>query len=387
MLKRKLILAALGVCLLGVGGVFPAGVIEQATAQAASQTPPTVTIDAVTGEGMSSDAARLDAFRNAISQAVGVFVRADTTVQDYVTQSDKVRTSSQGFIKSFKKLQESKGPDGVFTAVYQVVVSTQPLQADVQSVVGAEFRNVGHPTVAVVGWFQGRDRAETEVNSIAVAALNRALIQRGYKVRDASEVARLRKEDKDISKAAGLSQPNNFDQVAQMIANRLKADIYVTTFGSVGQGKASVATRMYNAYTGQIFGSETGYGTVRGGNLSDHKKAVDDAITTSMKTVLNQVSNHWQDVLTNGQEFIVVLDGFKEAKQRRAFSKALAEATGVTDVKTLMAAGGRAEFSVYASAEPFDLFDEIIELAGVQGLKFVKDEAVVRGGRAVFVLR
>jgi len=385
MLTKKIYLAALATVLLAAGPLSLPDHVNNV--QAATQQASDVTLEAVMGEGMTADAARQDAFRNAIAQAVGVFVRADTVVQDYITKSDKVRTSSQGFIKSFQKLQESKGSDGVVSAVYRVVVSTKPLQADVASVVGAEFRNVGHPTVAVVGWFKGRDRGETEVNSIAVAALNRALINRGYKVRDASEIERLRREDQEIIKASEALQPGNFDQVAQLIANRLKADIYVTTFGSVGQGKASVATKMYNAYTGQIFGSETGYGTMRGSSLSDAKKSVDEAISASMQVVLNQVSNHWQDVLTNGQEFIVVLDGFKDARQRRDFSKILSEATGVTDVKTLMAAGGRAEFSVYASAQPFDLFDEIVELAGGLGMKFVKDEAVVRGGRAVFILR
>lgn len=353
---------------------------------AASHQPSEIVIDAVTGEGMTTDAARADAFRNAIAQAVGVFVQSDTLVEDYVTKSDKIRTSSKGFIKNFSQLKESKASDGVISVVLKVVVSTEPLKQDLQSVVGQEFRNVGHPRVAVVGWFKGRDRAESEVNSIAVTALNRELIQRGYKVVDPYEIDRLRKEDQELIKASGAAKPDHFAEVAQMIANRLKADIYVTTFGSVGQGKASVATKMYNSYTGQIFGSETGYGSMAGGSLSDAKKAVDDAITKSMKTVLGQVSSHWQDVLTHGQEFIVVLDGC-DGKQRRAFKHVLSDASGVTEVKPTMMAPGHAEFSVMANAEPYDLFDEIIELAEAQGLKFVNDEALVRGGRAVFILR
>lgn len=357
-------------------------------ARAATQQSQTeVVIDAVTGEGMNMEAARADAFRNAIAQAVGVFVRSDTVVEDYVTKSDKIRTSSRGFIKTFHQLNESTASDGVITVVLKVVVSTEALQEDLKSVVGHEFRNVGHPRVAVVGWFKGRDRSESEVNSIAVAALNRALIQRGYKVVDPFEIDRLRKEDSSLVQASGAVQQDTFDQMAQLIANRLKADIYVTTFGSVGQGKASVATKMYNSYTGQIFGSETGYGTVRGQSLSDAKKAVDDAITSSMSTVLGQVSNHWQDVLTNGQEFIIVFDGYTDGKQRRIFKQLLSEASGVSNVKQLMAGGTHAEFSVFAHAEPIDLFDEIVELAESKGMAFVNDEPVMRGGRALFILR
>lgn len=382
MKAKNLLLSVFAASSLAVPTLLP-----NLSARAASVQLSDVTIEAVTGEGMSAAAAQADAFRNAIAQAVGVYVQADTLVEDYVTKSDKIRTSSKGFIKSFQKLKETKGADGVFSVIMKIVVSIKPLAEDVESVVGAEFRNVGHPTVAVVGWFKGRDRAESEVNANAVATLNKALIQRGYKVVDASEVERLRKEDKEIVKASGAAQASAFDEVAQMIANKLLADIYVTTYGSVGEGKASVATKMYNAYTGQIFGSDTGYGNMASNTLNDAKKAVDDAIARSMQTILGQVSGHWQDVLQNGQEFIIVVDGLKDGKQRRDFKKVLESASGVTTVKQLNAAGNHAEFSVYASAEPIDLFDEIIEGAEAAGMKFVRDEAVVRGGRAVFILK
>lgn len=383
MLSKKL-LYVIAASLLAVPVVLPDLSVQ---AQANQVRLDDVTLEAVTGEGMSAAAAQADAFRNAISQAVGVYVQADTLVEDYVTKSDKIRTSSKGFIKSFQKIKEEKAPDGVISVTLKVVVSIKPLAADVAEVVGAEFRNVGHPTVAVVGWFKGRDRAEAEVNENAVSALNRALINRGYKVVDAVQIEKLRKEDQEIIKASGAAQTSNFDQVAQMIANKLVADIYVTTFGSVGQGKASVASKMYNAYTGQVFGSETGYANMAGTSLTDAKKAVDTAITNSMQTILGQVSNHWQDVLTNGQEFVVVIEGLKDGKQRRDFKKVLESATGVSNVKALNAGTTRAEFSVYASAEPLDLFDEIIEGAEALGMKFVRDEAIVRGGRAIFILK
>lgn len=343
-----------------------------------------VSFDAVTGEGTNSESARADAFRNAIAQAVGVYVQADTVIQDYITKSDKIRTSSKGFIKSFKLISEQKQSDGIIKAVYQIVVSTKPLAEDVADVVGQEFRNVGHPTVAVVGWFKGNNREETEVNVQAVTALNRALIQRGYKVVDASEIEKLRKQDSEIAKASGNLQLSNFESVAQQIANKLLADIYVTTYGSYGGGKTSIATKMYNAYTGQLFGSETGYASYGGG---DAKRAVDLAISGSMNTILSQASHHWQDVLTNGLEFVVVIEGLKDGNQRRDFKRILGEASGVTNVKQVSAMGARAEFSVYATAEPIDLFDEIIEMAQQSGMKFVRDEAVVRGGRALFILR
>jgi hypothetical protein len=354
--------------------------------QAARGLKPVVVIEAVTGEGTSSESARLDAFRNGIAQAVGVYVQADTVVENYVTKSDKIRTNSKGFIKTFKLLKESKDA-GVVTGIYRIEVSTQPLQEDVQDVVGTEFRNVGHPTVSVVGWYKGRNRVEDEANDFAVTAMNRALIKRGYKVVDGWLIEKLRAQDAAIVKASGAVQQSNFDQVAQMIANKLKADIYVTTYGSVQAGKASISTKMYNSYTGQIFGTDTGYGVMRDNTVADAKAAVAAAINASMEHTLNQVSAHWQDVLTNGQEYIVVLDGYKGGKERRIFKNVLDEAEGVTEVKQLNAAGNHAEFSVYSTARPIDFFDAVIDAAEEKGLKFLNDEAVIRGGRAVFILK
>lgn len=346
-----------------------------------------VSFGAVRGEGTSAVAARQDAFRNAIAQAVGVFVRSDTTVRDYVTQSDKIRTSSQGFIKSFRLIEEKTLADGIIEAVYAIEVSTAPLKSDLKSVVGAEFSNVGHPTVAVVGAYHTGTRADREAGSTAVAALNRALINRGYKVVDAFEIERLRKEDAALRKATETATASNFDQVARAIAERLKADIYVTTFGSVSAGKASVATRMYNTSTGQVFGSETAYGNAGDTSMASAKRAVDEAITRSMDTVLNQLSNHWQNVLQSGQEYIVVFDGYRNGKERRVFKALLEQVSGITDVKQLSASASKAEFSLRGNGNPVDLFDEVIELAEAAGMKFVNDEAVIRGSRAVFLLK
>jgi hypothetical protein len=380
-LKRRMIQTFMAVAVLA-GSL----VLSGQPGEAAKGVKPIVVIDAVTGEGTTAESARLDAFRNAISQAVGVYVQADTVVENYVTKSDKIRTNSKGFIKSFKLLNESK-EQGIVSGTYRIEVSTQPLQEDVQDVVGTEFRNVGHPTVSVVGWYKGRNRLEDEVNDFAVTAMNRSLLKRGYKVVDGWLVEKLRKEDAAIVKASGAVQQSNFDQVAQMIANKLKADIYVTTYGSLQAGKASISTKMYNSYTGQIFGSETGYGAMRSGSVADAKAAVASAVTSSMEKTLGQVSGHWQDVLTNGQEYIIVLDGYKDGKDRRTFKKVLEEAEGVTEVKQLNAAGSHAEFSVYSTTRPVDFFDAVIDDAEGQGLKFVNNEAVIRGGRALFIIK
>src|SRR3990167_8473544 len=129
-LKRRMIQTFMAVAVLA-GSL----VLSGQPGEAAKGIKPIVGIDAVTGGGTTAESARLDAFRNAISQAVGFYVQADTVVENYVTKSDKIRTNSKGFIKAFKLLNESKD-QGIVSGTYRIEVSTQPLQEDVQDVVG-----------------------------------------------------------------------------------------------------------------------------------------------------------------------------------------------------------------------------------------------------------
>jgi len=359
------------------------GNINIAYAEKKAFVKPEVVIDAVEGQGLDTNAAKIDAFRNAIAQAVGVYVSSDTVVEDFVTKSDKIKTKINGFVKNSKKLDEKKA-DGIVTAVYQVTVSTEPLKEDFESVMGQEFESVGHPRVCVVGEFEGRNRLEKEINLTAVTAMNRALINRGYKVVDAWQIEKLRKEDNELAKM--VVTKDSFTDFAGKLADKLKADIYVTTFGSIQGGKSSVSTKMYNSYTAQIFGDDTGYGSVNGGTWADSKKSVDEAVSDSMERVLPLVSKHWQTVITNGQEYVVIFENVANSKQRRSLKKTLKELDGVQNVEEVTSVPTKVEFSVYASGRPDELTDSILDMLDEANLKVYKDEAVRRGGRIIFIL-
>lgn len=350
------------------------------------------------GMGTSLNNAKSDAFRNAISQVVGMYVSSDTVVENYVTTSDKIKSKVEGFIKGSKLIKENK-KDGLVYLTYEVTVSTDPVRQDLKEVVGAEFQNVGHPKVCVVGFYGSQDRGEQELNVTAVTSLNRSLIKRGYHVVDQYEIEKLRKEDQEIVKASKNFSEDNFANIAKDIANKLKSDIYVTTFGSVDGNKASVSTKVYNSYTAQIFGDETGYGVVQELSLAGQKIAVEKAISDSMEKILPLMSQHWQNVITNGQEYVLVFDNIdakKRIKIKDLFKKNDFDGINITSYKQINATPGHAEFSVYAIGDPADFFDELLvkmEELGIN-LKPIKDsktgktttEYIQRGGRVIFIL-
>lgn len=333
----------------------------------------------VQGNGTDSKTAKLDAFRNAIAQAVGTHIRSDTIVENYVTQIDKVKSKIEGFIKSSILINE-KNQNGEVIATYNIVVSTKPLKEDVKNVVGVEFENVGHPTISVI---QNKDlskRSDQELTTTAISILNSQLIKRGYKVIDFNQIETLRNDDKELSKS------NNFEQD---IANKLKSDIYATVFGSTDAIKTSLSVKIYNSYTGQILGDETGYSSVKSYSLADMKLSVENSVNQSMEKILPIVSNHWQNIITNGQEYVIVFEKLNNDQRKKI--KSLLKKSDFEDVEVIsykqnISVSGHAEFSVYVSGSPDDFFDELENKLKEENI-LLSEDPKFRSGRGIFIIK
>jgi hypothetical protein len=61
---------------------------------------------------MAKQAAKLDALRNITEQVNGVHVDSQTTVRDFITENDEVRTDVEGFISGAEIVSEEELDDG-----------------------------------------------------------------------------------------------------------------------------------------------------------------------------------------------------------------------------------------------------------------------------------
>jgi len=82
----------------------------------------TVTVE---GTGPTKDAALQDALRNAVEQAVGVMIDSSTLTQNYTVVKDEIYSNSQGFVRDFKILSESRQGGAVVLSV-EATVDTEP---------------------------------------------------------------------------------------------------------------------------------------------------------------------------------------------------------------------------------------------------------------------
>ena len=74
------------------------------------------------GYGLTKDAAIEQAKRDAVEQGLGAYMTSTTTVTA-TSIEDNIYSKAQGFVKTFKVIKESKGPDGNFEITIEAEVT------------------------------------------------------------------------------------------------------------------------------------------------------------------------------------------------------------------------------------------------------------------------
>jgi hypothetical protein len=75
---------------------------------------------------MAKRAAKLDALRNLLEQVHGVRIKSDTTVRDFVSQSDDMRARVNSFIQGARVVSERPLGDGSYEV--EVEIDVEPLR-------------------------------------------------------------------------------------------------------------------------------------------------------------------------------------------------------------------------------------------------------------------
>ena len=101
----------------------------------------------VDGIGVSPEAAKKNAFRNAVSKVVGSFIENDILIKNDKIIEDKLLEYSGGFVETFEVISESKDKDGLFKvklkakiAQQTVVQKLRSMKIDVKSVSGSNLK-------------------------------------------------------------------------------------------------------------------------------------------------------------------------------------------------------------------------------------------------------
>jgi len=82
----------------------------------------------VSGIGIDRDSAIKQGLRTAVEQAIGVFLKSETVVENFQLISDKILSHSRGYVNSFEVIDE-KAESGLYSVTLSAVVIVKQLEA------------------------------------------------------------------------------------------------------------------------------------------------------------------------------------------------------------------------------------------------------------------
>ncbi len=85
-------------------------------------------------EAKAADDALANALRNALEQVVGTMVSSDVLVQNYQVVEDRIYSRTEGYIKTYQIVSQSKRGGNVMETTIRAVVKTSNLKSDIDAI-------------------------------------------------------------------------------------------------------------------------------------------------------------------------------------------------------------------------------------------------------------
>ena len=190
------------------------------------------------GYGLTKDAAIEQAKRDAVEVGLGAYISSETVVTA-TTLTDNIYSKAQGFVKTFKVVNESQGPDGNWevTISAEVTAILDEVMQD-EAALQTLLNSMNRPRVIFL--VREENLIDNTPTDFAETKLLSQFYDKGFDVVDRQLVQALKgKPDYKDALAGNVS-------AAAKVAGQLGADIIV-----IGTAKISSGGKFYNMTSGQ----------------------------------------------------------------------------------------------------------------------------------------
>ena len=262
------------------------------------------------GYGLTKDAAIEQAKRDAVEQGLGAYMTSTTTVTA-TSIEDNIYSKAQGFVKTFKVIKESKGPDGNFEVTIEAEVTDMidQVMAD-EAAFQTLLNSMNRPRIIFL--MNEENLIDKTATNFAETKLLSMFYEKGFDVVDRQLVQAL-KGEQDYSKALA----GNVSAAAK-IASQLGAEVIVIgtakissggKFGPMFSGQADANGKIVRTDTGEILAvvpsargkkphiSESTAGTM----------AANQAAEELGKNIITQLITKWSTQQANFTKVFIVL--------------------------------------------------------------------------------
>lgn len=334
------------------------------------------------------DGAIADALRKAVEEATGAVISSDTSTENFQVINDSIYTRSQGYVKSYEVLSETRSADLVEVRV-RAIVSTTELKDDLNAI-GLLQKKAGRPRVLFmvaekgIGEFAYRfwwkDGGAPIDISGTEAALKEVFLERGFNIADVTGSLH-----EGVSGALG--NPEITAEGASLAGKRLNAEIVV--FGKSllqegpSTGETSVATYISEMLIQAVRVDDGALlATARGRGIARHitpstgqSEAIARSAVIAADSLANQINAKWA-----GPRFITVkLKGapYEKAVEFKKFLRS--RVRGVEAVYQRSHKSGETHLEVESSEGAQYVADAISRMKGFHVVGFSNDTIEVEG--------
>ncbi len=324
-----------------------------------------------TGEGISPEAAKKDALRNALEKGATLFLASYTNTENFTLTRDTIFTKAEGLVKSYKVLEAGEGAGSIYYCKIRADVSTDAVATawgEVQNV----LEQLGRPKVMVI--ITETVDGEIQSSSILESMIENRLVESGF---DAVEKGQMRAiESKE---AADAAHTGNSEKM-RAIAKGHGAQVYI--MGNADADKAentnpnNVRLVMYNCNvqakafytdTAKILASKS-YPNVRGGargfttfSRQAGKQAIAKAAIPLINDIYSGVMRQWSTQISFGGEITLEIDSFPNKTVAFKLKKKVGKIPGVKSVNGPKCTGGMCVYRIRATMTAEDMMEYLIE--------------------------
>ncbi len=277
----------------------------------------------VTGQGLTEQAARNDALRQALEQGGKVEISSRSNVENFALIRDTIYARADGIVTDYKILEQGDAAGGVKYCTIRAKVSKNAIAStwgEVQNV----LEQIGRPGIAI--YITERIDGVLQDSSILESQLENRLLKAGFDVYAGEQIRAIARKESDDARAG--------DNVAKVraIAKEFGSQIFITgTAQADAAGVRELAgqtTAMYNGDaqikmfytdTGQLLASES-LANWRGGARGFHtispqagKKALENAGKELVERCYDGVMRQWATQISAGGLIRLEVEGINIA--------------------------------------------------------------------------
>ncbi len=258
------------------------------------------------GIGVSRNDALQDAMRNAVSQAVGVTLTSETSVENFMVIQDAINTRAEGYIESYDVLSEGRIDEMIEIAI-RAKVSLSPLKADINTLANS----LGGIRFLVMYDDRNIDENEVEYYENAVERINEFLSSRRYRYIERNRFEELKKEARGIYQDSPTNDESYVQHLgmmadAQFIILIRKINIQTRSGGYVStDSKTSIEINAYDNCTAEGLGTivmESDWNSSRQAQVSVIE-GINDAVQNDFERLLSVFVSYIGDWVNNGTPY------------------------------------------------------------------------------------